>query len=71
MVMRFEFDRKAQRHPEGPRFIQRAEGSPCHIPLPGDPSFRLKNGFTRDDAHPGAESANCATTYRAQRHEPI
>ena len=38
------------RHPEGPRFHQRAEGSPAQHFVQGDPSLRLKNGSTRDDA---------------------
>ena len=39
------------RHPEGPRFYQRAEGS--HVArnvVAGDPSLRLKNGYAQDDA---------------------
>jgi len=41
-----------QRHPEGPRFRQRAEGSPIRlVHVLGDPSLRLKNGFAQDDAH--------------------
>ena len=41
-----------RRHPEGPRFHQRAEGSPIRlVHALGDPSLRLKNGFAQDDAH--------------------
>jgi hypothetical protein len=37
--------------PKSPRFYQRAEGSPvAHSVVTGDPSLRLKNGYTRDDA---------------------
>src|ERR1700686_551484 len=43
------------RHPEAPRFFQRGEGSRVWLTdkLPAsalDPSFRLKNGSTQDDA---------------------
>jgi hypothetical protein len=40
-----------RRHPEGPRFYQRAEGSRVHTHhAVRDPSLRLKNGSSRDDA---------------------
>ena len=43
-----------RRHPEGPRFHQRAEGSPVARSLvAGDPSLRLKNGCAQDDAVTG------------------
>ena len=41
------------RHPEGPRFHQRAEGSRAervHSQPTPDPSLRLKSGTARDDA---------------------
>ncbi len=39
------------RHPDGPRFYQRAEGSPTQrLCAGGDPSLRLKCGSARDDA---------------------
>lgn len=49
-MIQFELDKEARRHPEGRRFRQRAEGYACHIPLPGDPSLRLKDGSGQDDA---------------------
>jgi hypothetical protein len=36
--------------PKVPRFLQRAEGSPCPQTVrAGDPSLRLKNGYAQDD----------------------
>jgi hypothetical protein len=54
VAMRFECGPEARRNPEGPRHLLR-----------GDPSFRLKNVFTWDDAHPWAKYANCTTTQRS------
>jgi len=40
-----------QRHPEGPRFYQRVEGSRVqHNRSTPDPSLRLKSGTGQDDA---------------------
>ena len=53
------YSSSSRRHPEGPRFHLRAEGSrayrPCLRPS-RDPSLRLKNGYARDDAMEGEVS---------------
>jgi len=37
-------------HPEVPRFLQRADGSPDpQYRESGDPSLRLRNGYAQDD----------------------
>ena len=47
----FIFPLLKRRHPEGPRFHQRDEGSQYNGLLgSGDPSLRLKSGSARDDA---------------------
>jgi thiamine-phosphate pyrophosphorylase len=65
-----------RRHPEGPRFYQRAEGSRVgreHSQSARDPSLRLKSGYARDDArekgasqiHAGAQPVRLIMNDRA------
>ena len=45
-----QFEYRIRRHPEGPRFLQRAEGSSEPTKRGrGSPTLRLTSGYARDD----------------------
>jgi hypothetical protein len=68
--VQFEFRISQGVIPKRPRFYQRAEGSPMtRNVVAGDPSLRLKNGCTQDDA--SDDDQRCPLKFKLHHYQLV